>query len=33
MAFVQFSQKMIDIESGRSKAVIEVNSLKDSRDF
>ena len=24
---------MIDIESGRSKAIIEVNSLKDSRDF
>lgn len=33
MVFVQFSQKMIDIESGRSKAIIEVNSLKDSRDF
>ena len=27
------AKKMIDIESGRSKAVIEVNSLKDSRDF
>ena len=25
--------KMIDIESGRSKAIIEVNSLKDSRIF
>ncbi len=24
---------MIDIESGRSKAIIEVSSLKDSRDF
>ncbi|MED2950824.1 NAD-dependent epimerase/dehydratase family protein, partial [Bacillus thuringiensis] len=27
------AKKMIDIESGRSKAIIEVNSLKDSRDF
>ncbi len=26
-------KKMIDIESGRSKAIIEVSSLKDSRDF
>ena len=34
MVFVRFSQKkIIDIESGRSKAIIEVNSLKDSRDF
>ncbi|GAB6441827.1 MULTISPECIES: NAD-dependent epimerase/dehydratase family protein [Bacillus] len=27
------AKKIIDIESGRSKAVIEVNSLKNSRDF
>ena len=27
------AKKIIDIESGRSKAIIEVNSLKDSRDF
>lgn len=28
-----FVKKIIDIELGRSKVIIEVNSLKDSRDF
>ncbi|EEL69610.1 UDP-2-acetamido-2,6-dideoxy-hexulose 4-reductase [Bacillus mycoides] len=27
------AKKMIDIESGKSEPIIEVNSLKDSRDF
>jgi len=27
------AKKMIDIESGKSEAIIEVNNLKDSRDF